>query len=64
MILHTLEQQVQDKTLVVRIKIAGGLIRQDHFWLGQQRPADGDTLLFAVGEVIEFRFSLSPMPIS
>ncbi len=52
MILHTLEQQVQDKPLVVRIKISCGLIRQDQFWLGQQRPADGDTLLFSVGEVI------------
>ena len=58
MILHTLEQQVQDKTLVVRIKIAGGFIRQDHFWLGQERPADGDTLLFAVGEVIGISLQL------
>ena len=48
MILHTLEQQVQDKSLVVLIKIAGGLVSQDQFWLGQQRPADGDTLLFAI----------------
>ena len=52
MILHTLEQQVQDESLIDRIKIAGGLVSQDQFWLGQQRPADCDTLLFAVGEVI------------
>ena len=58
MILHTLEQEIKNKTLVVRIKIARGLIRQDYFWLGQQRPADGDTLLFSVGEIIGIALQL------
>jgi hypothetical protein len=57
------EQQVQDAALVGRVQVAGGLVGEQQAGLWQQRPADGDALALALGEVTRVaRELLSPTP--
>ena len=44
-------QEVEDRLPGARIEVAGGLVGDQHFRLGDQGAGDGDALLLAAGEL-------------